>query len=152
MSMAFAGCAAYKPIPEGYKGDLAKVADTYQYVSSTKVYLFQLSEVDNRDVLTSSISTYERNYGQGFSMRIAMEEREVPAAESVLHIEGITYVAAPVLSLFGGMYSVSGEVTVNLEAGKEYFVKGELSELYSAVWLEDGDGNMVSEKIEKKSK
>ncbi len=149
---ALIGCASHQPIPDGYSGDLTTIKDSYEYVTSTKIYIFQLAKVDDRDVHTSSAATYERSYGQGFNLYLALEERQVPATNSVLHIEGLTYVAAPVLAFLGGMYSVSGDVTVNLDAGKLYYVKGKLSEDYSAVWLEDQDGNIVSEKIEIGSK
>ena len=85
-------------------------------------------------------------------MEIFSTGRPVPSKESVLHIRGITHVAMPVLALGGEMYSVSGDITVSLEAGKEYFVKGKLSNEYSAVWLEDSEGNIVSGKIENHGK
>jgi len=149
--LALVGCVSNKPIPDGYVGNLATIQDSYKSVSDTKARFFQLAKVDNRDVLTSSSATYEKNYGQGFSMSIVKTQRVVPAIKSTLHIEGITHVAAPILAFGGGMYSVKGVVEVALKSGKTYVVRGVLSENYSAVWLEDSHGNIVSKKIEKKS-
>ena len=150
-SLAMVGCVSYQPVPEGYTGPLSLVKDTSSTVSSTKEQFFELSKVDGRNVETSSAVTYERNYGRGIAMSVVTTERQVPAQECTLSIQGITHVAAPILALGGGMYSVSGEVKVTLEEGKTYLVRGELSKEYSAVWLEDADGNLISDKIEKQS-
>lgn len=152
-ALLLAGCvSAPMPVPVGYQGPLAHINDTSTPVSSTKIRFFQLAKVDSRGVETSSAATYKRNYGRGFYMEPQLESREVPAKTCVLSIEGVTYVAADILAFGGGMYHVEGEVTVALEPDKTYFVKGTLSKEYSAVWLEDADGHVVSTKIEKGTK
>ncbi len=95
------------------------------------------------------MATYKKNYGQGFSMEPQLESRDVPAQQCVLSLEAVTHVAADILAFGGGMYHVEGEVSVTLQAGKVYSVKGELSKEYSAVWLEDAEGKLISSKIEK---
>lgn len=152
LSLLMVACVNYQPIPEGYQGPLAMVNDTSTDVSSTKVQFFQLSKVDERNVMTSAGVTYQTNYGRGFFMDVVTTGREVPATECKLHIQGMTHVAAPILAFGGGMYSVEGDVDVTLEDGKDYFVKGELSKEYSAVWVEDDEGNIISQKVEKRSK
>jgi hypothetical protein len=137
------------PIPVGYEGPRAKISDTSTPVSSTKIQFFQLAKVDGREVQTSSASTYVRNRGHGFAMDPKVESREVPARQSILRIEGVTHVAADILAFGGGMYHVEGEVSVSLDADKTYFVKGILAKEYSAVWVEDATGKLVSTKIEK---
>ncbi len=145
------GCATIpKPLPDNYKGPVTEIYDSSDQVSGTKVYFFELSKVDGRTIKTSSWETYEYNYGKGFNMSVQTNRRYVPAKKSVLTIEGVTHYAADILALFGSGYSVSGEVEVELEEDKDYYVKGKLSEDYSAVWLEDDEGNIVSEKVEKK--
>lgn len=148
-----AGCvSAPMPIPNGYSGPRAKVSDTSSAVSSTKVQFFQLSKVDGRTVQTSSASTYTANYGRGFAMDPRLEYREVPARQCILSIEGVTHVAADILAFGGGMYHVEGDVTVTLDPDKAYLVKGVLGKQYSAVWLEDASGQIVSSKVEKGTK
>lgn len=149
--LLLAGCAATpKPVPEGYKGPLVRVFDTRETVSRTRVHFFELEKADGRQIKTSSWETREYNQGQGFNMVVRLNARYIPAGKSVLTLSGVTHVAADILAFTGGMYSVSGDVSVDLEEGKHYYVKGRLSKAYSAVWLEDGEGNIVSEKIEKK--
>lgn len=85
-------------------------------------------------------------------MEPMLESREIPAKTCVLTIEGVTHVAADILAFGGGMYRVEGDVSVNLESSKIYSVKGTLTKDYCAVWLEDSDGHIVSDKIEKRKK
>lgn len=152
LTIMMVGCVSYQPVPEGYQGPLSLIKDTSTSVSSTKEQFFELSKVDGRSVQTSSGVTYERNYGRGMAMTVATTERSVPSQECTLSIQGITHVAAPILALGGGMYSVKGDVNVTLEESVTYYIRGELSKEYSAVWVEDSEGNLVSNKIEKKEK
>ncbi len=79
-----------------------------------------------------------------------LETREIPATTCVLHLRGVTHVAADILAFGGGLYYVEGDVPVKLSP-RAYAVHGVLSKDYSAVWLEDDLGRIVSKKIEKGS-
>lgn len=149
LPILLAGCVSFSPVPEGYSGPVATIKDSSQSPSNTKTYFFQLSKADGRAIETSSMVTFEQNYGQGMSMTPYSTEREIPAGDSSLTIEGITHFAAPILALKGGNYSVRGDVSVNLRENETYIVSGSMSKEYSAVWLEDMQGNIISEKIEK---
>ncbi|MBN1379713.1 MAG: hypothetical protein JXA04_10825 [Gammaproteobacteria bacterium] len=84
------GCAV-NPIPKGYDGPLATIHDTSELVKDTKVYFYQLSKIDGKTVETSSSRTASVNYGRGFAMDAVTINRQVPAKESKLRIEGITH-------------------------------------------------------------
>ena len=149
-SLLLGGCVfAPAPVPSDYHGPLAIVSDTSSSVSSTRIQFFELTKVDGRTVRSSSASTASKNYGRGFSMTPQLETREIPATTCVMHIRGVTRVAADILAFGGGLYYVEGEVTVKLVPTKTYSVRGVLSKGYSAVWLEDAEGHVVSKKIEK---
>jgi len=152
LSISLVGCISYEPIPKGYVGPTSTIKDTSEAVSSKKVYFYELEKVDGRRVSTSSLETSSASYGQGFTINLVETERDIPAFTTVLLLKGATYFAAPILALGGGSYSVEGEVTVNLEPNTKYFVKGTLSKEYSAIWLEDDNGNVASKKIEKNRK
>ena len=137
-----------EPVPGSYHGPLAIVSDSSTSVSSTKIQFFELTRVDGRSVRSSSAATASKNYGQGLKMTPKLETREIPATICTLHIRGITHVAADILAFGGGLYGVEGDVTVKLSP-KGYVVHGVLSKDYSAVWLEDELGRVVSKKIEK---
>ena len=147
LGAALAGCAS-SPIPEGYKGPLATIDDSYEYQTSTMSHFFVLTEVDGRRIEDSIGKTAEVNYGRGFYMDPWVTGRQVPAQPLTLKLLGSTYHAAPILALTGTSYSVSGEVQFHPQAGQRYIVKGTLGEDYRAVWLEDLDGQVVSQKIE----
>ncbi len=85
-------------------------------------------------------------------MEVQEESRLVPAGEVVLSIQAMTHVAAPILALGGNMHSIEGDIEVNLQENTGYYLRGRLSKEYSAIWLEDYNGNIVSEKIEEGSK
>ncbi len=154
VAVLLGGCvSAPQPVPKGYTGPVAKIADTSSPVSDTKIYFFELEGIDGRGVLSSSVATTQTNHGRGFYMEPVLEARAVPAGGPLkLKLGAYTHVAAPILAFGGKMYSVSGEVEVTLEADKTYRVKGVLSKEYCAVWLEDEAGQVVSTKIEKGQK
>ncbi len=120
-------------------------------ISPTKVFFFQLTTVNGRNISTSSGETYEANYGRGFAMNPVTAVRQVPAESSKLKIEGITYFAAPILNLLSESFSAEGEVELDVSEGHSYYVKGELSKEYSAIWIEDNNGKIVTKKIEKRT-
>lgn len=154
LAVVLGGCvSAPQPVPKGYTGPVARIADTSAPVSSTKIYFFELEGIDGRGVLSSSVATMRTNQGRGFFMEPVLEGRAVPAGgPHKLKLGAYTHVAAPILAFGGKMYSVSGEVEVTLEPDKTYLVKGALSKEYCAVWLEDDKGTVVSTKIEKGKK
>ena len=150
LALALQGCTTFTPIPEGYSGPLSTIVDTSEVVSPTKVYFFELVKVDGRNISSSSYETRILNDGAGFSLTPVISKRAIPSGKSILSIRGVTHYAAPILALGGGNFSIKGEVEIELLAEKTYLVKGELTKLYSAVWVEDELGNVVAEKIEKK--
>ncbi len=148
-SVILAGCTTNMPVPEGYKGALAVIHDSVKPQDKTLAYFFELTKVDGRPVTSSTMSTRENNYGQGFHLSSTINERQVPAIDSTLSIQALSYYAAPILALGGENYEVRGDVKVSLKPNQHYYVKGDLSKNYSAVWLEDSNGKIVSEKIQK---
>lgn len=141
-------CSTFEAIPEGYTGPISTISDTYNYVSNTKIHIFELSKIDGRKVRNTSYRTRLASDGLGFSLNPVVEKRDVPFSKSQLTIQGSTYFAAPILGLGGGAYKVEGVVDIELEEGETYYVKGELSENTKKIWVQDFDGNIVSEIIE----
>lgn len=74
--------------------------------------------------------------------------REVPASKSILSIQGTTHYAAPILALGGENYEIKGDVSLDLKPNQHYYIKGSLSNAYSAVWVEDNKGKIISDKIQ----
>jgi hypothetical protein len=145
-----AGCANFaSPIPEGYQGPLATIKDSATAHSSSKADFYYVTEVAGKRIEDSRSKTLQVNYGRGMNMDPVVLDRQVPAGTTILKIVGRTEYAAPILTLTNPVYQVLGEVTLDLEPGKTYVVRGELGENYSAVWVEDASSNrIVGSKVE----
>lgn len=148
-ALLLSGCVINQTIPKGYTGPLSTIEDSSSPVSGTRIHFFQLTKIDGRPIDSSTAATGRASSGRGAVIHLVENSRKVPATKSVLSLQGRTYVAMPILALGGGMYTVSGDIEALLEANKTYRVKGTLSKGYSAVWLEDDQGNIVSSKTEK---
>lgn len=146
------GCATFAPaVPEGYTGPVAIIKDSVKPHSQSKADFFYLSEIDGRRIEDSRVRTRQMNQGRGFNMSPSVVERNVPAQQATFTLVGRTEYAAPILALTNTVYQVTGKITFTPEKYRNYIVRGELGESYSAVWLEDeADGRTIGEKIEVK--
>src|SRR6266851_5481041 len=137
-----------KPEPEDYDGFLAEIRDSSTLLDPTSVDLFYLDKIDGRKIPQSLSATTGANYGRGFAMTAAVIGRLVPAQPSTYTIVGRTHYAAPILELANTVYQISGEVKFAPQPSHTYYVRGELGEEYSGVWITDEKGNPVTAKIE----
>lgn len=144
------GCVSINPsIPEGYVGPTANVKDSKKVYSTTKVDFFYLDKIDGKGIENSRYRTGVENYGNGLLMSPIVLDREVPARSALFTIEGRTEYAAPILAFSNPVYEIAGTVKFTPEEGKTYIVKGELTEEYSAVWIEELEsGKLIGEKVE----
>lgn len=147
-ALLVAGCTT-NPVPEGYTGPTANVADSYTQRGGTGVDFFFLAKVDGHAVYESLTATAVANSGNGFAMTPSVVERPIPAKPSTVTIKGRTHYAAPILELANTVYEISGDVAFNPLPNHSYVVKGVLEEAHSAVWIEDkATGQVVGNKIE----
>lgn len=146
------GCATFAPsVPEGYSGPVSIIKDSVKPMSQSKADFFYISEINGKRIEDSRARTLRTNQGRGFSMTPAVVERNVPAQMSTFTLVGRTEYAAPILALTNTVYQITGKLTFSPEMYRSYVVRGELSESYSAVWLEDeATGKTIGEKIEVK--
>src|SRR3990167_2680770 len=106
-ALAMTGCASYqKPIPEGYAGPVATVLDSGPVQSSTLVHIYELTQVDGRNLEGSQIATRRVNYGRGFAQTPVLLSNKVPAKEMLVTIGAATVYAAPILALTNPTCSV----------------------------------------------
>jgi hypothetical protein len=150
VGLLLAACTT-NPVPEGYKGPLAHIADSEVACGKTGADFFFLSEVNGKRIDDSLAATSMANSGRGFAMTPVTLGREVPAQPSTFTIIGRTHYAAPIIALFRRVYEVSGETRFTPLPDHSYVVKGVLGENYSAVWIEDRKtGELVGQKVEVK--
>jgi hypothetical protein len=148
-ALVLTGCASYeKPVPEGYSGPVATVADSGQVQSSRLVHIFELTQVDGRRLQGSHLATLQANQGRGFSQTPAILSNQVPARELRVRLEAATVYAAPILAMTNPTCMVKGEVQFKAEPEKRYRVTGALTPEQCAVWIEDAStGAVVTEKV-----
>jgi hypothetical protein len=149
------GCASYKPVPAGYTGPIATVADSGFAEDGTKAQLFVLSAIDGNSIQTSVGESAGASYGQGFALRTRLVTRDVPAKPMKVKLLGTHTTGAPIQAMLsqalGTFFSVEGIVDFNPQPSGQYIVKGELKKEGSSVWIEDSSTNQpVTEKVTKK--
>ena len=147
--ITLAGCATYKPVPDGYSGPTASIKDTYVNKTATSAHYFELNKVNGKYVSSSFGETRGRNYGRGMIFDPVMVEREVLPEEQVFTIVGHVFFPTDAQLLFGNTLKVEGTVKFVPEAGETYLVRGSISESISEVWIENSRGKIVGEKISK---
>lgn len=148
--LLLAACTT-NPIPEGYKGPLANVADSATVKSGSSADIFYLSKVQGKSIPDSVIATRQANHGRGMSMTPAVIKRDVPATAATFTLVGRSNYAAPIQELINPIYQVTGDIEFTPAQNGRYVVKGVLGESYSAVWLEDlQTGAVIGRKIEAK--
>ncbi len=137
------------PVPEGYSGPLAMMADSNVRPSRESIDFFFLEQVDGKKVANSLGATIQANQGMGLSLVPKMVDRVIPATPATFTITGRTHYAAPILELAATVYQISGDVTFTPLPDHSYVVKGMLNEQYSGVWIEDTRYHtVVGKKIE----
>jgi hypothetical protein len=126
----------------------ATIADTAVDEYSSGIF-FMLTAVNGAPVKDTSLDLSLRaSFGRGRVMLVRTTERAVPAGPVTLQLKALGASAAPidgiVRSIFGkDRPETAGSVNVVLDAGKTYWVKGELDEYRREVWLEDGQRREV---------
>ena len=145
-----AGCATTpEPLAKNYAGPQARIHDTAAPVSFSETGYFQLTAVNGHNVPTKLAETATAPLLPAFAGRRGESPLLVPAGQCLLTIEGVDQDAFDLFGHIFGMFHVRGGVTVNLEPGKEYFIRGKTSEYSIDVWVEDGAGRRISDVIRK---
>jgi len=138
-----AGCATYQPVPAGYAGPTATLADSAKSEDSTKAQMFVVLEIDENRIQNSIGATAQANYGRGFSLGTKVIERAVPIRPMKLKLRATHVTGAPIHQLFsqaaGTFFSVEGIVDFVPVSGKRYVVAGELKREGSSVWVADAE-------------
>lgn len=135
------GCATYKPIPEGYSGPTATIADSYIREDSSKGQLFVLAAYDGHQIDNGISATRRATEGQGFHLSVQDALRRVPAKPFKAKLVATHVTGAPIHELYsrarGTFFSVEGEIEFTPAPDGDYIVRGELKEDGSSVWIED---------------
>lgn len=149
------GCAAYRPVPDGYAGPVATIADSGHSEDGSKAQLFALTDVDGHRIMNSFWASANASHGRGFALTVVISQRKVPARPMKATLKGSHATAAPIHAiasqLAGTYFSVEGAVDFSPKPNGKYVVKGELKKGASSIWIEDAEtGQPVTEKVVEK--
>jgi hypothetical protein len=148
------GCAAYKPVPEGYTGPVATLRDASETEDVSKARQFYVAAIDGNRVENSRSVTRQASHGMGFLLISRGYERTVPVRAMKVKLIATHVVSAPIHELAsraaGTFFEVEGVVDFTPKAGVRYVVRGELKKNASSVWIEDEATNeVVTAKVSK---
>lgn len=146
--LLLASCTA-PSVPPDYTGPLAHLTDSVTPRDTRSADFFYVSRIGDFPVDDSIAATEGSNRAAGLDKKPVVIERDVPAQPAIFTINGTTRYAAPMLAFTNPAYEISGQVNFTPAANHAYVVKGQLSEAYSAVWIEDQEtGAVIGSKIE----
>lgn len=145
----FVVACAQNPIPQGYTGPIATVADSITPRGATSIDVFFMEKVDDRLINDSLHATTVASTNMGFAMNRQVISRDIPAQHCTVVITGRTHYAAPILELVNKVYQISGQIEFDPQPGKKYLVTGILGDDDSAVWIEDvATSEVIGKKLE----
>lgn len=155
VTLVLHGCATYKPVPEGYTGAVATVADSGKPGDGMKSEIFAMVEVDENRI-ENSFGASGREMGSWrtvlttrfISRAVQAKPMKVKLVGAHKHVDNMHAIVGQIA---GKSFSVMGTVDFNPVAGGNYLVKGVLQKGGSSVWIEDrATGLPVTEKIVEK--
>jgi len=143
------GCAGLQPAtPPDYTGPTANVADQTVQVNAQLLHVFEMTQVDGRKLLSTSIATVQANRGRGFAVAPVALTNELPLRAARVRLQATTQYAAPILALTHPTCQAQGDVAFTPEAGKAYRVAGRVSAEVCEAWIEDlATQQPVTEKV-----
>lgn len=150
--LAITGCASPKPITpyDIQDNNSVSVTDTSSRSGRGQGHFFFLEKVDEIAIHNSLIASSKASSGQGLNLVISTTTRKLPVKRMKLSLVGQVHHSAPIGYMMnsGENFKVGGLVEFLPEIGQSYRVNGILSAAYSAVWVEDINGNIASEIID----
>lgn len=153
ISFLMFGCMSYtSSIPEGYTGELATIDDSFQRLSRSKASFYYIKLIDGEPIHNSLTASSAASNGKGSQLIAMGASRSIPIKPINLYLIGQVHHSAPIGYIFSSTsnYIIEGEVNFTPKKNEKYLINGSLSEDYSAVWIEDINGNVVSKVIEKR--
>ena len=147
-----AGCASFSGLepatPPDYTGPTANVADQAVQIDGGLLHVFEMTQVDDRRLLSTSMATVRANHGRGFAVAPVALTNELPLRPARVRLQATTQYAAPMLALARPTCQVQGEVAFTPEAGKAYRVAGRVAPEACEAWIEDkASGQVVTDKV-----
>jgi len=144
----FSGCVSFKsPLPEGYSDTTSTISDSFSNHEGSSAHFYIVSKVNGLYIEDSGYKTRVVNSGRGFSMTPTIVSREVATIDQTFTIAGFVQFATDGQAMFGDNMLVTGDIKFTPNAGETYKVNGTLNKKGSEIWLENSQGEVVSEVV-----
>ena len=152
LAISLASCAT-SPIPEGYTGPRATIADFAHQETSARVQVFYVAAVNGKPIETSVAATRRTNAGRGVMAYFSATtiSRAVPAGKTRLKLEGRIMYGAPIQEILmaATMHTADLEIDVDLAPGERYTVMGNLTGDNREIYLVDAKYRHVGVRVTK---
>lgn len=135
-----AGCASQRlepAAPADYTGPTVNVTDQIVQVSGEQLHVFEMTAVDGRRLLSTSMATVRASQGRGFTVSPVALSNELPPGPARVRLQVLTQYGTPMLGLTRPSCQVQGDVSFTPEADKAYRVAGRITAEVCEVWIED---------------
>ena len=130
--------------------ETATINDTLNISGRGGVDVFFVDEINGIKVFNAFKNTTRANFGQNKYLYLGFH-RAVPVEPIQLKLVGAIYRSAPIFYITNNDYGVEGIIEFVPSKGQRYIVNGSLSQNDSRIWVEDIDGNIVSEIVTRKT-
>ena len=155
LALLLAGCTGIKSFtafeaatPPDYTGPTANVADQVVAISPQQLHIFEMTQVDDRRLASSSMASTRAGQGSGMTVAPVALTNELPLRAARVRLQATTQYASPMLAMSNATCRTVGEVSFTPEEGKRYVVGGRIAAKVCEVWIEDpATGQAVTEKI-----
>ncbi len=153
--LLLAGCTSFKSFtafeaatPPDYTGPTVNVADQVVAISAQRLHVFEMTQVDDRRLSSSSMATTRAGQGSGMTVAPVALTNELPLQPARVRLQATTQYASPMLAMSNATCRTVGEVSFTPQEGKRYVVSGRIAAKACEVWIEDtATGQAVTEKI-----
>lgn len=126
--------------------DFGVIYDTAGYLSSWKLRLYYLQGIDEVPVNKNSLTaTRSASYMTGSYNNVVLHKYKVPVGQREFKVRSTSYASAPITMLFTVDGSSEKSLRLSVEKGREYYIKGYVDREVADVWIEDSEGNIVSQ-------
>jgi hypothetical protein len=154
-ALLLSACTSFKSFtafeaatPPDYTGATANVADKVVAVSPQQLHVFEMTQVDDRRLSSSSMASTRAGQGSGMTVAPVSLTNELPLHASRVRLQAATQYASPMLAMSNPGCRTVGEVSFTPQDGKRYIVNGRIAADACEVWIEDiATGQAATDKI-----
>ncbi|WP_457444881.1 hypothetical protein [Roseateles sp. P5_E4] len=154
-ALLLSGCTSFKTFtafeaatPPDYSGATANVADKVVAISPQQLHVFEMTQVDDRRLSSSSMASTRAGQGSGMTVTPVSLTNELPLHASRVRLQAATQYASPMLAMSNPNCRTVGDVNFTPQDGKRYTVAGRIAADRCEVWIEEmASGQVVTEKL-----